>query len=131
MSSTTILICLFIGQLTVTSYQSIPSQTDGSPNYTSIGQRTRKGGIAVSQDLLCPAGKTCRRTLRGCNPKAVHYGDYLLVEGMGIFQVNDTMNPRWRNRADVWVESGFEEKAFDQKFRGKKFTTYRVVVDAH
>jgi hypothetical protein len=107
-------IVLFIGLLlnqnmTVTSYRSIQAQTDSSPNYTSIGDRTHKGGCAVSRDLLT----------RWKGP--VNYGDYLYIEGMGIYQVNDVMGDtgydkdthkrfKIREHIDIWVASHDEEK---------------------
>ncbi len=137
MSPAMILLCLLVGPLTVTSYQSVKSQTDSSPTYTSIGQKTRKGGIAVSQDLLCPAGKKCKRNLKGCQTEMIHYGDYLYVKGLGIFQVNDCMGlTRWdrdlkkrvkiQRALDVWVPSYDEEKAFDRAHGTSKWVTYRV-----
>jgi 3D (Asp-Asp-Asp) domain-containing protein len=33
------------------------------------------------------------------------YGDYIVIEGTdgrdGVYQVRDTMNPRWTNRVDI------------------------------
>lgn len=107
-------IILFLGillnsQMTITAYRSIPSQTDSSPNYTSIGDRTHKGGVAVSRDLLT----------RWKGP--INYGDYIYIEGLGIYQVNDVMNDtaydkeshkrfKLRQHIDIWVASHDEEK---------------------
>lgn len=82
--------------VTLTSYQPIPEQTDGSPTWTSIGDRTSKFGCAVSQDLL--------RSGR------VSYGDVLLIDGFGYRIVNDTMNARIRNGVDLLVFTHAEEK---------------------
>jgi 3D (Asp-Asp-Asp) domain-containing protein len=94
---------LVLGTLTVTSYRSVPEQTDNSPFITSIGHRTHPYGCAVSQDLL----KTGR----------VKYGDYVCVDKMGCYVVNDTMHPRHTNHVDVWVASYEEEKVIQTQRR--------------
>jgi len=114
-------LILFIGLLlnssmTITSYRSIASQTDGSPNYTSIGERTHKGGCAVSRDLLSRWGGK------------LNYGDYILVEGFGIYKVNDCMGETEYDRVahkrfkikqhiDIWVSSYDEEKRIGRRHR--------------
>ena len=120
--SSTVLVSVLIGQLTVTSYRSVPQQTDDSPQYTSIGEHVHPRGVAVSPDLLCPAAKRfagkkrsgpftlCQRE-RGCpNPKALHYGDGLYVDHYGFKVVNDVMNARHRRRIDIWVPTYEAEK---------------------
>lgn len=103
-----VIVVTLIGNMQVTSYRSIPSQTDSSPFVTSIGERTHKNGVAVSQDLL----KT----------GAIKYGDIIFVEGYGFKVVNDTMNPRIKNHVDLWVETYEQEKAVGVK----KLNIYRV-----
>lgn len=83
--------------LFVTAYRSVPDQTDSSPFVTSIGHRTHPYGCAVSQDLL--------------KSKQVSYGDYLCVEGLGCYVVNDTMNPRMKHSIDIWVATWAQEKS--------------------
>lgn len=94
----------------MTAYRSIPAQTDRTPFYTSTGERVSKYGVAVSQDLL-RSGK-------------VQYGDYVLIEGVGIRRVNDCMHERYKNRFDVWVGNYNEEKEFDRKFGHRKLRVY-------
>jgi 3D (Asp-Asp-Asp) domain-containing protein len=94
---------LVLGQLMLTAYRSVPQQTDDSPFITSIGHHTHPYGIAVSQDLLA-TGK-------------VKYGDYLCVERLGCYVVNDTMNQRHTNSADIWVATYEQEKAIPPKLR--------------
>lgn len=101
-----ILIGVFIGNMTLTSYRSVKSQTDDSPFWTSIGERVNNHGVAVSQDLL--------------KSGAVRYGDMLYIEGQGFKVVNDTMNARMKKSIDIWLESAADEKAFDKKFHGAK-----------
>jgi 3D (Asp-Asp-Asp) domain-containing protein len=82
--------------MTVTSYRSVPSQTDNSPYITSIGEKVNKSGVAASQDLL--------------KQGTLKYGDIIYVEGYGLKVVNDTMNPRMTNHIDMWVKTRAEEK---------------------
>lgn len=122
MSTVVLFIGLLIGQCTVTSYRSLPNQTDSSPNFTSIGDRTHKGGVAVSRDLICGA---CRRLHRRCDHpevgKGIHYGDYVSIGELGIFKVNDIMGATMYDKVhhkrvpivqhfDIWCASFAEEK---------------------
>lgn len=122
-----VLKAVFIGCLTVTSYRSVPGQTDDTPFYTSINEHVRAGGCAISRDLLCGA---CRRLHRRCdrpdNPTKLHYGDWLYIERYKFRQVNDVMGARehyWvktkhgrkrmfvtiRRHIDIWVGKWNEE----------------------
>ncbi len=107
-----ILVSLLLGNLTLTSYRSVPSQTDDTPFVTSIGERVCKDGVAVSQDLLL-SGR-------------VKYGDWLYIDGVGLKRVNDTMAPRWKNHVDVWVSSYEKEKTFQKKFKGGQVPVWIV-----
>lgn len=88
---------ILLGTLTLTSYRPIKEQTDDSPTYTSIGDRTTRFGCAVSQDLLANG--------------LVNYGDVLYIPGYGFRIVNDTMNKRHTNHIDLLVNTHQEEKA--------------------
>lgn len=88
---------ILLGTMTLTSYRPIAAQTDDSPTYTSIGDRTTKFGCAVSQDLL--------------KNGLVAYGDILYIPGYGYRVVNDTMNARHKNHVDLLVFTHDEEKA--------------------
>lgn len=109
-----ILTTALIGQLIVTSYRSVPSQTDDTPFITSIGERVHPHGIAVSQDLLKKNGGP------------LNYGDLVYVENLGFKIINDTMHHRHKQRADVWVPDWKSEKAFDDKYKGRKLKIYLV-----
>ena len=138
MTPSTILLCYLLGPLTVTTYQSVKAQTDASPNYTSIGEKTHRGGVAVSRDLLCPVSKQCRRNVKMvCDPTRIHYGDHIWIKDLGIYKVNDVMGAtkylKWKKKrvpitraVDVWVGSYAEEKAFDDKYGESRWTAYRV-----
>ena len=89
-----------------TGYNSMPSQTDASPNVTATGTTTRFGVLAVSRDLLgadLPYGSLVRiRDLGG-------YGDgrgagrfQTVLDRQDLFIVEDTMHARKRKQVDVW-----------------------------
>ncbi len=123
MSTVVLFIGLLIGHCTITGYQSLKGQTDDSPNWTSIGERTHHGGVAVSRDLIC---KACRRLHRRCDHPEVgtggiHYGDYVSIGNLGIYKVNDIMGDTMYDRVhhkrvpirkhfDIWVSSLNEER---------------------
>lgn len=107
---------VLIGSFTVTSYRSVPQQTDHSPFVTATGERVKKGGIAASRDLMCPASFFKASVMRlhkrkNCILKhRLHYGDKVYVEKYGWFRINDCMNKRHKKRFDIWVKTYNEEK---------------------
>lgn len=110
-----VLIAVLVGHFVVTSYRSVPSQTKPTNcNWTSIGERCNIHGIAVAQNLLAQNGGP------------IHYGDLLLIDGVGYRIVNDCMNARIKNQLDAWVETYDDEKAFDRTYRGRKLTVWKV-----
>ena len=84
--------------VTATMYRPTKYETDSSPSITADGTKINisKAGsyryIAVSRDLLSRWGGP------------FNYGDYVKIEGTtkhnGIWQIRDTMNPRFTNRID-------------------------------
>jgi 3D (Asp-Asp-Asp) domain-containing protein len=100
-----VLVAVLLGNLTITSYRSVPSQTDDSPYYTSIGEHVNSGGVAVSRDLLRRWGGP------------LDYGDFLYVEGVGFKRVNDCMAARHTQHVDIWVENLDQERAINVKHR--------------
>lgn len=86
-----------LSTVTLTSYRSVPNQTDSSPFITSIGHHVHAYGAAVSQDLLA-SGEIC-------------YGDVVLIPGHGLRVINDTMNKRHKRWIDLWVATYAEEKS--------------------
>lgn len=95
------LVCaiLLVGNLTLTSYRSVPEQTDDTPFHTSTGERVSVRGCAVSRDLLKRWGGP------------LDYGDLLYIEGVGFRFVNDCMAARHKQAVDIWVETYQDEKA--------------------
>ncbi len=86
-------------KVTVTTYNPTRRQCDSTPNITADGTRinpkkaTQYRYVALSRDLLSRWGGP------------FEYGDYIVIEGTdgrdGVYQVRDTMNPRWTNRVDI------------------------------
>lgn len=124
-----IMISVFIGNLTVTSYRPVKEQTDSTPFNTSTTEYVRSGGVAVSRDLLCGA---CRKLHWRCKhpeyAKKIHYGDWLYVEDYGFRQVNDIMGEyrtsrvkgkkvktKITNQIDLFVWTYKEEKRVNVK----------------
>ena len=85
--------------VTVTTYNPTRRQTDSTPNITADGTKinpkkaTQYRYVALSRDLLDRWGGP------------FDYGDYIVIEGTGkwdgVYQVRDTMNPKWVNRVDI------------------------------
>jgi 3D (Asp-Asp-Asp) domain-containing protein len=102
-------LIVLLGTMTITSYQPIPAQTkpeckDRYHCTTSIDDGITQYGAAVSQDLL--------------RSGTVHYGDGLLIEGLGTLRVvNDTMNKRHKRHVDLLVFSYAEEKKIGTQHR--------------
>ncbi len=78
-------------EVIATAYNSVPEQTDDTPNIAAWGDRLEPGmkALAVSRDLI-PLGLT-RHTR-------------VSIEGIeGEFLVLDKMNKRWKNRIDIYM----------------------------
>ena len=85
--------------VTVTTYNPSRAQTDSTPNQTADGtiikpwKATDYRYVALSRDLLSRWGGP------------FNYGDYIIIEGTdgwdGVYQVRDTMNPKWVKRVDI------------------------------
>lgn len=102
----------FMGEFTVTSYRSVAEQTDSSPFFTSIGERTNNAVVAVSRDLL--------------KSQRLKYYDTICVEEVGCRQVMDVMHQRHKNHLDIWVSSLKEEQIFHKKFNKRKLKVWLV-----
>lgn len=76
-------------KVTVTCYNSHPSQTDRTPEITAFNTKTGPGTVAVSRDLLD----------KGFVPFSKVW-----IEGFGIYTINDIMNKRYENRVDIWID---------------------------
>ena len=98
--------------VTVTMYQPVSNQTDSTPNILADGTRIRTQSasdykfIAVSRNLLKRWGGW------------LDYGDFILLQGTdskdGVYQVRDTMHPRWVNRIDILESINVKPYKFDK-----------------
>jgi len=96
--------------VTVTTYNPTRSQTDSTPNQTADGtiikpwKATDYRYVALSRDLLSRWGGP------------FEYGDYVVIEGTdgwdGVYQVRDTMNPKWVNVVDILESTHVEPYKF-------------------
>ena len=86
-------------EVDVTMYQPTRHQTDSTPNITADGTRIKISRasdykfVALSRNLLSRWGGP------------FEYGDFILIKGTdskdGVYQVRDTMNPKWVNMVDI------------------------------
>ena len=103
--------------VTVTTYNPTKAQCDDTPNITADGThfKTWKASsyryVALSRDLLSRWGGP------------FNYGDYIVIEGTGdrdgVYQVRDTMNPKWTNRVDILTTN--------DRFKYNNITMYKYV----
>jgi len=97
--------------VTVTMYQPVRFQTDSTPNILADGTRIKTDQasnykfIAVSRNLLKRWGGW------------LEYGDFILLIGTehkdGVYQVKDTMNPRFVNRIDILESPGVKQYKYE------------------
>ena len=98
--------------VTATMYTPTRSQTDDTPNITADGTRldvhnaSKYRFVAVSRDLLSRWGGD------------FEYGDYIIVEGCngkydGVWQIKDTMAPRFTNTIDFLCSRGTKPFKFE------------------
>ena len=103
--------------VTATIYHAVRGQTDRTPHITADGTRidTRNASkyryVALSRDLLSRWGGP------------FDYGDYIVIEGTkdrdGVYQVRDTMNPKWVKRVDILTTNS--------RFKYNNITMYKYV----
>ena len=107
--------------VTVTTYNPTRQQCDSTPNITADGTRinpkkaTQYRYVALSRDLLSRWGGP------------FDYGDYIVIEGTGkwdgVYQVRDTMNPKWVKRVDILTTNS--------RFKYDNITMYKYVNDEY
>ena len=104
-------------RVTVTTYNPTRQQCDDTPNITADGTRIKPWRaseyryVALSRDLLSRWGGP------------FEYGDYIVIEVTkdrdGVYQVRDTMNPKWTNRVDILTTNS--------RFRYDNIVMYKYV----
>jgi 3D (Asp-Asp-Asp) domain-containing protein len=87
-------LCVTMSIVTVTAYHHCP----GSRGITASGRRVKVGMVALSRDLE-----------RNLNMK---FGDRILLHGMGVFEFQDRMAPRWHKKADIYMDSQRKARRF-------------------
>tara|TARA_B100000579_G_C22826048_1_gene853191 strand:- start:407 stop:925 length:519 start_codon:yes stop_codon:yes gene_type:complete len=107
--------------VTVTTYNPTRQQCDSTPNITADGTRikpwkaTEYRYVALSRDLISRWGGP------------FDYGDYIVIEGTGkwdgVYQVRDTMNPKWVKRVDILTTNS--------RFKYENITMYKYVKDSY
>ena len=106
--------------VSVTGYHPVEAQCDIDPDVTADGTRINVDiagdyrYVALSRDLLVRWGGPFR------------YGDYILIKGTkagasdGIYQIRDTMNPRFTNWVDILLTPG------DDSFYERNILMYKI-----
>jgi 3D (Asp-Asp-Asp) domain-containing protein len=89
-------------RILVTAYCSGISPVSRKPNRTARNTCAAPGTIALSRDLL--------RTFTKGAP--FDFGDKVLIPGVGVFEVSDTMHPRWREKADIWFAKADQARSW-------------------
>ena len=115
--------------VTVTMYNPSPEQTDSTPNQTADGtiinpeRASEYRYIALSRDLLRRWGGP------------FNYGDYVMLKGTdgydGIYQVRDTMAPKFINRVDILRTEGSRLFKFDNAILYQYFKYDQVTLHKH
>ena len=115
--------------VTVTMYNPAKSQTDSTPNQTADGtiinpkKATTYRYVALSRDLIARWGGP------------FNYGDYVMIKGTdgydGIYQVRDTMNPKFINRVDILLTTGSKQFRFDSATLYRYFKYDNVTLHKH
>ena len=115
--------------VTVTMYNPSPEQTDSTPNQTADGtiinpdRASEYRYIALSRDLLRRWGGP------------FNYGDYVMLKGTdgydGIYQVRDTMAPKFINRVDILRTEGSRWFKFDNVTLYRYFKYDQVTLHKH
>ena len=115
--------------VTVTMYNPSPEQTDSTPNQTADGtiinpdRASDYRYVALSRDLLRRWGGP------------FNYGDYVMLKGTdgydGIYQVRDTMAPKFINRVDILRTQGSKWFKFDDVVLYRYFKYDQVTLHKH
>ncbi len=87
-------------KVTVTAYTPTVDQTDEDPMIAASMRKVRPGTVAVSRDLF---------------DQGWVFGKKIRIEGMGIYEINDLMNPRYSRRVDVFMWDEKKAQAFGKR----------------
>ena len=87
----------------VSAYTASVEECDSTPTITASNKKVKRGYVAMN---------------------GVKFGTKIEIEGLGMFEVQDRMNRRYKNNIDVYMESKSEALAF-----GRKDMKYRYLTD--
>jgi 3D (Asp-Asp-Asp) domain-containing protein len=76
-------------EVKVTAYSPTIDQCDDTPFITASNQRVRDGIVALSRDLE--------------KEFKFKFGDLVTLDGIGVFEFQDRMHPRWERKVDVFM----------------------------
>ena len=115
--------------VTVTMYNAHVGQTDSTPNETADGTIINPKSasvyiyVALSRDLIARWGGP------------FNYGDYVMLKGTvgydGVYQVRDTMSPKFINRDDILRTGGSKWFKFDNAVLYRYFKYDQVTLHKH
>lgn len=89
----------------ITSYNSVPEQTDDTPFDTASGTHVHDGTLAC--------------------PYAYAFGTQVLIAGK-IYTCEDRMNKKFPDRFDIWMASTSDSNAW-----GTRTMTLKILTNAH
>jgi len=90
-------MCVTMSIVSVTAYHHCP----GSKGITSSGRTGAVGVVGLCRGL--------GRNLNGA------FGDRVLLHGMGVFEFQDRMAPRWNKKADIYLNNQCKAMNFGVK----------------
>ena len=115
--------------VTITMYNAVEGQTDDTPNQTADGtiidpkSASEYRYVALSRDLIARWGGP------------FNYGDYVMIKGTdgydGVYQVKDTMSPKFINRVDILRTGGSKWFKFDNAVLYRYFKYDQVTLHKH
>lgn len=87
-----------------TAYNSEIDQTDSTPFITASGERVGEGTLALSRDMI-RAENAFMAKMGYNNAAVISFGDTIDIVYVRRMVVHDTMNRRFMERADIWMDS--------------------------
>lgn len=87
--------------VTVSAYSPSEEECDDDPYITAYQKPVKEGTIAISRDLEKEFGWSV--------------GDKVHLKGIGVFEVWDRMNPRWKKKVDIFFHDTEKAVSFGIK----------------
>ena len=116
-------------EVTVTMYNATTAQTDSTPDITADGTKinidraTEHRYVALSRDLLQRWGGPFQ------------YGDFVILKNVeshgGVYQVRDTMHPKFINRVDILLTKGSKPFKYKNATLCKYFKYNEAIFHKH